>query len=335
MKYVRLGSSGLKVSKLCLGTMGYGSSGWRSWVLDESECRHFYMEALEAGINFFDTANMYSLGMSEEITGRALRSFARRDEVIIATKVYMPMNNDPNGRGLSRKHILEAAEASLGRLETDYIDLYQIHRWDTETPIEETLRALDDLIRSGKVRYIGASSMYAWQLCKALFTSELQGWSRFVSMQCQYNAVYREEERETIPLCIDQGLAVIPWSPLARGFLARPESDEERTERARSDAFARQWYGGDGDGQIRARVLEIAERRGVSPAQVALAWVLHQPGVTCPIAGVTKEGQLKDALAAAELELEPEELEAISEPYRPKPVMGKLSEPAPRTGTTP
>ena len=329
MEYVRLGRTGMKVSRLCLGTMSYGSSAWHDWVLDEEESRPFFKQALEAGINFFDTADMYSLGRSEEVTGRALRDFAVRDEVIIATKVYNPMKEDPNARGLSRKHILDSADASLRRLGTDYIDLYQIHRWDNETPIEETLQALDDLVRWGKVRYIGASSMYAWQFCKALYTSRLQGFSEFVSMQNQYNAVYREEEREMIPLCRDQGVALIPWSPMARGFLARSEEQQQRKEttRRQTDGLAKEWYALEQDRRVRERVLELARSHGLKPAQIALAWLLGQGGITAPIIGATKKGHIKDAAGALELSLSEEELEYLREPYRPRQVIGRLSDP--------
>jgi aryl-alcohol dehydrogenase (NADP+) len=319
----------MKVSRLCLGTMSYGSSAWRDWVLDEQESRPFFKQALEAGINFFDTADMYSLGRSEEVTGRALRDFAVRDEVIIATKVYNPMKEDPNARGLSRKHILDSVDASLRRLGTDYIDLYQIHRWDNETPIEETLQALDDLVRWGKVRYIGASSMYAWQFCKALYTSRLHGFSEFVSMQNQYNAVYREEEREMIPLCRDQGIALIPWSPMARGFLARSaeKQQQQETTRRQTDGLANEWYVLEQDRRIRERVLELAQSHGVKPAQIALAWLLGQPGITAPIIGATKEGHIRDAAGALELRLSEEELQYLREPYGPRQVIGRLSDP--------
>jgi aryl-alcohol dehydrogenase (NADP+) len=316
----------MKVSRLILGTMSYGSSKWRDWVLDEDEARPFFKQALEAGINTFDTADMYSLGRSEEITGRALRDFAQRDKVIIATKVYNPMNDDPNGRGLSRKHILDSIDASLRRLGTDYIDLYQIHRWDSETPIEETLKALDDLVRWGKVRYIGASSMFAWQFCKALYSSELLGLSRFVSMQNLYNALYREEEREMIPLCRDQGIGVIPWSPMARGFLTRRSADADgSTTRARTDKLSSELFGIEQDYEIQKRVAETAEAHGVPPARIALAWLLHKPGVTAPIIGATKEYQIEDAVGALEVSLGDEEIGYIEEPYRAREVLGRLS----------
>jgi aryl-alcohol dehydrogenase-like predicted oxidoreductase len=321
--YVNLGRSGLKVSRICLGMMTYGTPVWRDWVLDEEHSRPFVQQAFEAGINFFDTADMYSQGLSEEILGRAVRDFSRRDEVVIATKLFFPMGPDPNGRGLSRKHVLIAAEASLRRLGTDYIDLYQIHRLDSETPIEETLRALDDLVRAGKVRYIGASSMAAWQFARALYLADGHGWTRFVSMQNHYNLIYREEEREMLPLCRAEGVGIIPWSPLARGFLAgnRTPGGGGETTRARSDTYAADMYYSDDDFAVVARVRELAARRDVQPAQVALAWLLHQPGVTAPIVGASKPGHLEQALAALALSLSPEELGFLEEPYRPHQVL--------------
>ncbi|MFO7320510.1 MAG: aldo/keto reductase [Chloroflexota bacterium] len=318
MEYVRLGNTGLKVSRLCLGMMSYGSSAWREWVLDEEESRPFIRRALEAGINFFDTADMYSNGMSEEVTGRALREFARREDVIIATKVYNPMGPGPNDRGLSRKHIMDAIDASLRRLGTDYVDLYQIHRFDYETPIEETLEALNDVVRAGKARYIGASSMYAWQFAKMLYTSEKHGWARFVSMQNHYNLVYREEEREMIPLCIDQGIGIIPWSPLARGFLAGNRTREKNeTTRARTDQYAHHLYYSDADFDVVDAVKEVANERGVKPAQIALAWLLHKPGVTSPIIGATKMHQLDELIAALDIKLSEEEIARLEAPYVP------------------
>jgi aryl-alcohol dehydrogenase-like predicted oxidoreductase len=324
LKYVNLGSTGLKVSRLCLGTMSYGSSKWRDWVLDEQDSRAFFRQALEAGINFFDTADIYSEGASEQVTGRALKEMARRDELVIATKVYNPMGSAPNSRGLSRKHIMEAVEASLRRLGTDYIDLYQIHRWDDSTPIAETLAALDDLVRAGKVRYIGASSMYAWQFSKALYLADLHGWTRFVSMQNHYNLIYREEEREMIPLCLDQGIAVIPWSPLARGFLAgnRTQDKKGETTRSRSDDFAHRMYYSEDDFKVLERTRELAGRRGQRPAQVALAWMLHKPAITSPIIGATRLSHLEESLAALEIRLEADEISFLEEPYRPHPVAG-------------
>jgi aryl-alcohol dehydrogenase-like predicted oxidoreductase len=325
MEYVRLGRSGLKVSRICLGTMSFGSPAWRSWVLPEDESRPFIHRALELGINFFDTADVYSRGVSEEILGRAIRDFTRRDQVVIATKVYYPMGDGPNDQGLSRKHILEAADASLRRLGTDYIDLYQIHRWDPHTPIEETLAALDALVRAGKVRYLGASSMYAWQFQRALCLADRHGWTRFVSMQNHYNLVYREEEREMLPLCREEGVGVIPWSPLARGFLTgsrRRKGEWGDTLRAKTDAFAHELYYADSDFQIVDRVVALAERRGVRPAQIALAWLLRQPGVTAPIVGTTRLEHLDQAVEALALELTDAECDYLEELYTPHPVLG-------------
>ncbi|ADV67057.1 aldo/keto reductase [Deinococcus maricopensis] len=323
MDYVRLGRSGLKVSRISLGTMTYGDPGWRDWVLDESASRPFIQRALELGINFFDTADMYSLGRSEEVLGRALRDFARRDQVIIATKVYNAMGSGPNDRGLSRKHIMDAVQASLRRLGTDYIDLYQIHRFDADTPIEETMTALHDLVRMGMVRYIGASSMLAYQFAKMQHVADLQGLTRFVSMQNHYNLVYREEEREMLPLCLEDGVGVIPWSPLARGFLAgNRRGGEAQTTRARSDKFGESLYRTPGDYAVQARVQEVAGRLGVSAAQVATAWLLQQPGVTAPIIGASKMPHLEDAVAALDVRLSAEDLAALAEPYEPHPILG-------------
>ncbi len=324
MQYMNLGKSGLKVSRICLGMMTYGSSKWRDWALDEEDSRPFIRRALELGINFFDTADMYSMGVSEEVTGRALNDFARRDEVVIATKVYHPMGDKPNQGGLSRKHIMQSIDDSLRRLGTDYVDLYQIHRWDAETPIEETLEALHDVVKAGKALYIGASSMYAWQLAKALYTADLHGWTRFVSMQNHYNLVYREEEREMIPLCIDQGLGVIPWSPLARGFLAgnRTRDKSGETTRSKSDRFAHSMYYQDTDFETLDRVMELAKGRGVSPAQIALAWMLHKPGITSPIIGASKMYQLEEAVAALDIQLSAEDMAYLEAPYRPHPILG-------------
>ena len=324
MEYVRLGSTGTKVSRLCLGCMTYGSKKWREWVLEESESLPFFRRALDLGINFFDTADMYSDGVSEEITGRALKQFAQRDRVVIATKVFNPMGDDPNQRGNSRKHIHHAIDDSLRRLGTDYIDLYQIHRFDYETPIEETLRALDDLVRAGKALYIGASSMHAYQFAKMLHASDSRLLARFVTMQNHYNLVYREEEREMLPLCREEGIGVIPWSPLARGFLAGNRSKEDRGEtvRAKTDDFAHNLYYQDSDFEVVRRVSEVAQRRGVPNAQVALAWVLQQPGITAPIIGASRMSHLDDAVAALALKLEDDELQSLSEPYRPHPVLG-------------
>jgi aryl-alcohol dehydrogenase (NADP+) len=324
MDYQRLGKSGLKVSRICLGTMTYGSSQWRDWVLDESESRPFIQRALELGINFFDTADAYSLGVSEEILGRALNDFTRREEVVIASKVFFSMGDKPNLGGLSRVHIMQAIEDSLRRLGTDYLDLYQIHRWDPETPIEETLEALHDVVKSGKVRYIGASSMYAWQFSKSLYLADLHGWTRFVSMQNHYNLVYREEEREMGPLCRSEGIGVVPWSPLARGFLSgnRSRQDWGETVRAKSDKFAHQMYYQESDFTVVERVVELAQQRGVTPSQIALAWLLHQPGVTAPIIGASKMTHLEEDIAAIDIKLSPEELDTLQEPYQPHPVLG-------------
>lgn len=324
MQYVNLGRTGLKVSKLCLGMMTYGSKQWRDWVLTEEEGRPFVQRALEAGINFFDTADIYSLGVSEEITGRALRDFARRDEVVIATKVFNPMGDKPNQGGLSRKHVMSAIDDSLRRLGTDYVDLYQIHRWDYTTPIEETLEALNDIVRAGKARYIGGSSMFAWQFAKALYLSDRNGWARFVSMQNHYNLVYREEEREMIPLCRAEGIGLIPWSPLARGFLAGNRSREGwgETSRAKTDQYAQQMYYQETDFQVAERAAELAARRGVSPAQIALAWILRQPDVTSPIIGASKMKHLDEALAALEIKLSDEECKTLEELYQPHTIQG-------------
>lgn len=324
MEYVNLGRTGLKVSRICLGAMTYGTPEWRSWVLDEEESRPFFRRALELGINFFDTANMYSLGVSEEVTGRALRDFSRREEVVIATKVYFPMGDGPNQGGLSRLHIMRAVEDSLRRLGTDYIDLYQIHRWDYETPIEETLQALHDLVRAGKVRYIGASSMYAWQFAKSLYLADLRGWTRFVSMQNHYNLVYREDEREMIPLCRAESVGIIPWSPLARGFLTEDRSSEDFVEsiRVKTDDYAQHLYYRDSDFNVVARVVDLAERREMKPAQIALAWLLHQEGITAPIIGASKMFHLEDAVAALDIELTEEDMAYLEEPYQPHPVLG-------------
>jgi aryl-alcohol dehydrogenase (NADP+) len=324
MEYLNLGRTGLKVSRICLGTMTYGTSRWRKWVLDEAESRPFIQRALELGINFFDTADAYSLGVSEEVLGRALKDFTRREEVVIATKVFFPMGERPNQGGLSRVHIFNAIDASLRRLGTDYVDLYQIHRWDPETPIEETLEALHDVVKSGRARYIGASSMYAWQFTKCLYLADLRSWTRFVSMQNHYNLVYREEERETIPLCRAEGIGVIPWSPLARGFLTGNRSREEwgQTIRSKTDDYAHTLYYQDTDFEIVARVVELAGRREVTPAQIALAWILQQPDVTAPIIGASKMSHLEEAVAAREIELSEEERAYLEESYQPHPVLG-------------
>ena len=323
MDYARLGSSGLKVSRICLGTMTYGTPKWRPWVLDEEASRPFFRQALDAGINFFDTADMYSDGASEEVTGRALKEFARREEVVIATKVFNPMGPGPNDRGLSRKHIFDAIDASLRRLQTDYVDLYQVHRFDPQTPIEETLRALDDVVRSGKARYLGASSTDAWRFAQALDRADAKGWNRFVSMQNHYNLVYREEEREMLPLCRAEGIGVIPWSPLARGLLAgsRRAVGQGESVRARTDEFASHLYD-DSDLAVVERVVAVAAEKGIAPAQVALAWLLEQPGVTAPIVGASKPEHLAQAISALGVTLTPEERRRVEEPYRPHSVRG-------------
>ena len=324
MEYVRFGGTGLKVSRICLGCMTFGrpSERW-PWALDEEGSRPLIRQALELGINFFDTADMYTTGASEEILGRALRDFATRDSVVIATKVNWPMGPGPNDGGLSRKHILSAIDASLRRLGTDYVDLYQIHRWDYSTPIEETLEALSDVVRAGKARYIGASSMFAWQFAKALYTSDLRGWSRFVSMQPHYNLAYREEEREMLPLCRDQKIAVVPWSPLARGLLTRrPTRDGGETVRSRTDAFAKQLYARDDDRVIADAVSDVAEARGLPNAQIALAWLLAKPEITAPIVGANRARHIEDAVAALSVTLSDQEIRRLEEPYRPHPVLG-------------
>ena len=325
MEYVNLGKAGIKVSRLCLGAMTYGSKSWREWVLEEEEGRPFIRRALELGINFFDTADMYSLGASEEILGRALKDFGgSRERVVIATKLFNPMGDDPNQRGLSRKHVRHAIDDSLRRLGTDYVDLYQIHRLDYETPIEETLEALDDVVKQGKALYIGASSMFAWQFAKMLYKADEMGLTRFVSMQNHYNLVYREEEREMIPLCREEGIAVIPWSPLARGFLAgnRRKEDYGETVRSKTDSFAHGLYYQPSDFAVEDRVGEIARERGVPNSQVALAWILQQPGVTAPFVGASKMQHLEDAVAAMSLKLDERELQALAEPYQPHRVLG-------------
>jgi aryl-alcohol dehydrogenase (NADP+) len=321
MEYTTLGSTGLEVSRICLGCMSYGEPerGGHPWSLGEEEARPFFRQALDLGINFFDTANVYSAGSSEEITGRVLLGMASRDDVVIATKVNGRMRAGPNGAGLSRKAILTEIDHSLKRLGTDYVDLYQIHRYDQTTPPEETLEALHDVVKSGKARYIGASSMWSWQFAKMLYLADLHGWTRFVSMQNHYNLLYREEEREMNPLCRDQGIGIIPWSPQARGRLTRPW--DETTERSRVDEFGRTLYSED-DRAVVDRVGEVAAERRVSRAQVALAWLLSQPGVTSPIVGATKQRHLDDAVAAVDLQLTPEEIERLEEPYRPHAVSG-------------
>jgi aryl-alcohol dehydrogenase-like predicted oxidoreductase len=325
MKTTFLGRTGVTVSRLCLGCMSYGSPAWRPWVLDEAASRPFFRHAIEAGINFFDTADMYSLGVSEEVTGRALREMARLDECVVATKVFHPMSDRPNMGGLSRKHIVQGCEASLRRLGMETIDLYQVHRFDPHTPLEEMLSALEQLVRQGKVSYLGASSTSAWRFAQSLSLSERHGWARFVTMQNHFNLLYREEEREMLPLCESAGVAVIPWSPLARGLLAgtrKSPTDTKATRRAESDDYARKLYDHAGDQEVIEAVRQVAQGRGVPPAQVALAWLLSRPAVVAPIIGATKLEHLDDAIAALDLELSIEELEQLEEPYRPHPVRG-------------
>ncbi|HLE57703.1 MAG TPA: aldo/keto reductase [Rhodothermia bacterium] len=323
MQYTQLGKSGLVVSRICLGCMSYGSSKWRPWVLDEADARPFFKKALDLGINFFDTADMYSMGVSEEITGRALREMANMEEITLATKIHFPMGDGPNMGGLSRKHILQGCDASLRRLGVETIDLYQIHRFKGPVPIEETLAALDQLVHQGKIRYIGASSGYAWQLAKALSASERNGWARFVSMQNHYNLVYREEEREMIPLCANEGLGVIPWSPLARGRLARmTPSPIEGTTRADNDQYAVDLYDSPGDMEVIAAVRRVADDIGVPPGEVALAWLLSKSAVTAPIIGATKLSHLDSAVRALDVKLTAEQIAAVEAPYRPHGVKG-------------
>src|SRR5881296_2901208 len=327
MEYVNLGHSGLKVSRLCLEAMTYGSNQWRPWVLEEEEARPLIRKALELGINYFDTADMYSVGKSEEILGRALKDFGPgRDRVIIGTKVFNPMGDDPNQRGLSRKHIRHSIDDSLRRLGTDYVDLYQIHRFDASTPIEETLRALDDAVKAGKALYIGASAMYAWQLMKILALSERFGLARFIAMQNYYNVIYREEEREMLPLCRAEGIAVTPFSTLARGFVVgnRRKEDYGETVRAKTDEFSRKQYYRPEDFAIVDRVTELAKKRDLNNAQVALAWVLHQPGITAPIIGASKPGHLEDAMKALTVKLDEGELKFLSELYKPRGVLANM-----------
>ena len=321
MEYTRLGSTGLQVSRICLGMMSYGSSAWRDWVLDLDDARPLVRSAVDAGVIFFDTADAYSLGRSEEITGTLLREhFPRRDDYVLATKVFNPMGPGPNDRGLSRKHVLSSVDASLRRLGTDHVDLYQIHRWDPHTPIEETMEALHDVVRAGKARYIGASSMYAWQFATAQHVAERNGWTRFVAMQDHYNLLYREEEREMHPLCRDQGVGVIPWSPMARGRLAKlPE--ERTTTRSGTDEYAQRMYTEADDAVVRA-VADVAKARGLPLAQVALAWMLQKDVVTAPIVGATKPGQVEDAVAAVDVRLSDEEIATLEAPYVPHPIIG-------------
>jgi 1-deoxyxylulose-5-phosphate synthase len=326
MKQVNLGATGLRVSRICLGMMSYGNDSDRPWVLDEDAAEPIVKAALDGGITFFDTADVYSGGASETATGRLLSKYASRDEVVVATKVHGAMGPGENDRGLSRKHIIAGIDASLRRLGMDYVDVYQIHRWDARTPIEETMQALNDVVRAGKARYIGASSMYAWQFAKAQYTAAAHGWTSFVSMQNHYNLIYREEEREMIPQCVDQGIGVLPWSPLARGVLAgnRTRTGDRRTTRANTDGFSDSLYALPSDFDVVDRADEVAAARGVPTAQVALAWLLSRRGVTAPIIGATKPAHLADALAAEQLELSEDELRKLSEPYIPHPVLGHL-----------
>ncbi len=324
MNYTNLGNAGLRVSRICLGMMGFGNESERPWVIDEDAAEPIVRAAVEGGVTFFDTADTYSGGASEVATGRLIPKFLSRDEAIVATKVFMPVTPGENGGGLGRKHILSGIDASLKRLKMDYVDLYQIHRWDPRTPIEETMEALNDVVRAGKARYIGASSMFAWQFAKAQHTAERRGWAKFVSMQNHYNLVYREEEREMVPLCLDQGVGCIPWSPLARGMLAgnRTRDGGRHTTRSNTDSFTDYLYDQPTDFDVVDAANEVAAERGVSPAQVALAWLLQKPGVTAPIVGSTKKKHLKDALAAEALTLSDEEIERLEKPYVPHPVLG-------------
>jgi len=324
MNYTNLGTSGLRVSRVCLGMMGFGNDSDRPWVIDEDAAEPIVRAAVEGGVTFFDTADAYSGGASEVATGRLVPKFLSRDEVVIATKVFMPVSPGENGGGLGRKHILSGIDASLKRLKMDYVDLYQIHRWDPRTPIEETMEALHDVVRSGKARYIGASSMFSWQFAKAQYTAESHGWTKFVSMQNHYNLVYREEEREMIPLCLDQGVGCIPWSPLARGMLAgnRTRDGGRHTTRSSTDAFTDYLYDQPTDFDVVDAVVEVAAARDVAPAQIALAWLLAKPGVAAPIVGATKKKHLKEALGAEELRLSDDEIGALEKPYVPHPVLG-------------
>jgi len=325
MQYAKLGKTGLSVSRICLGCMSYGDKKWRDWVLTGEEAKPHFARSLEAGVNFFDTADVYSAGVSEQVTGKWLREMAKRDDIVLATKVFGPMASGQNRGGLSRKHIIEGCEASLRRLGMDYIDLYQIHRFDFTTPLEETLEALDSLVRSGKVRYLGASSMAAWQFAKALFTAKEHGWHRFVSMQNHYNLAYREEEREMNPLCIDQGVGLIPWSPLARGFLSGNRKRGEKpveTTRSKNDQFADMMYFKDYDFDVVDACVEVAKERGATPSQVALAWILQAAGVTSPIIGSTRMSHLDEAIKGVDIKLSKEEVAALEKPYVPHPILG-------------
>ena len=330
MEYVNLGSSGLKISRLALGTMGFGSKTWRKWALEEDESRPIIRRALELGINFFDTADMYSLGRSEEILGKSLKDFGgSRDRMVIATKVWSPMSSDPNDRGLSRKHLFHSIDGSLRRLGTDYVDVYQMHRWDPFTPIEETIATLHDIVKAGKALYIGASTMSAWQFAKLIYTADRLGLTRPVSMQPYYNLLYREEEREMIPLCRAEGIAVIPYSPIARGFVTgeRRRGDFGDTVRAKTDDYMKKLYYTDPDFAIVEKISEVAKKRGLPNVQVALAWVLQQPGITAPIIGVTKLGQLDELVGSLEITLDPAELNLLSDAYQPHEVISELPRP--------
>ena len=332
MQYTRLGNTGMTVSRICFGCMSYGDGKWREWTLGADEAREHFALALEAGVNFFDTADVYSTGASEEITGRWLGEMASRDDIVLATKVNGPMGPGPNRRGLSRKHIIEACENSLRRLKMEYIDLYQIHRWDYSTPIEETLEALDFLVRSGKVRYLGASSMAAWQFSQALYTAKEHGWHRFVAMQNHYNLIYREEEREMNSLCIAQGVALIPWSPLARGLLEGERArnpDSGDTKRAQTDKVARNLYFHENDYQVALAAQQVAREHGVTATQIACAWILQAPGVTAPIIGATKTRHLEEIFASVDIRLSPEQVAAMEEPYQPHPIRGH-AQPSPK-----
>ncbi len=325
MQYVNLGKTGMKVSRLCLGMMSYGSKQWRDWVLEEEEAKPFIKRALDAGINFFDTADVYSVGDSEKVTGSLLKHFGvKRESVVVATKVFNQMSDEVNDRGLSRKHIMSSIDNSLKRLQMDYVDLYQIHRWDYETPIEETMEALHDVVKAGKARYIGASSMFAWQFSKAQYTAQSAGWTRFVSMQDHYNLVYREEEREMIPLCLDQSVGLIPWSPMARGFFAgnRTRGGGGKTTRAKNDPFANGLYFREEDFTVAERANEVAKERGVTGSQIALAWLLNKPHISSPIIGATKMDHLNQAIAALDIQLSDEEVKRLEEPYQPHPILG-------------
>lgn len=323
MQYTNLGKTGLQVSRLCLGMMTYGSKKWREWVLDEEQAKPFVKRALDAGINFFDTADVYSIGESERVTGNLLKGI-KRENIVVATKVYQQMSDDVNDRGLSRKHIMDSIDSSLKRLQMDYVDLYQIHRWDYNTPIEETMEALNDVVRAGKARYIGASSMFAWQFMKALHVSERNGWARFVSMQNHYNLVYREEEREMIPLCVDQGIGLIPWSPMARGFFAgnRKRGGGGETTRAKSDAFANHLYFREEDFVIAERTADVAKSHNATASQIALAWVLSKPYIAAPIIGSSKIEHLDQAIAALDIKLSEEEVKQLEQSYQPHPILG-------------